>query len=104
MFDVEDFTDLALDTLASVLEKKVLDLLISGLGIAVGGFWFKVVSFAVKLLFKHVVKPAAEDLMAEGYLFLRKQALAKKVEEFKNAQTPDEADEAFANMLGAPRN
>lgn len=84
---------------ADLVVKKILDfiaakaafLLIGPLG------WF--CKAAVKALVKYLIWPAFGDLLGEGAYLIREDKIAEKVTAYEGAQTDEEIDSAFDNLL-----
>jgi hypothetical protein len=68
-----------------------------------GGFWFKIVSFAIEWVFDNALIPFAEDGGTELIGYLKKNELHTKVIKYNEAVTDNEIDKAFDNLISGSK-
>ena len=87
---IEEIVDELDDYLYAYLRKKILAYALKTLGLAATGFWGKVAIKIVGLVVDKLIIPAFIDLKNEGFLFLRKQELKKKLKKYMEAETSED--------------
>lgn len=93
---IDDVVGIAVDGAVSIVLKLALKRLLLALG---PGLWFNLLSWLIKKIFKWLIGPAIEDMEHEGYRVYREKELRKKLEAYKEANTNEEQDAAFDNLI-----
>ena len=100
---LRDVVDIADDYVYDYLKKRILVFALEKLGMVATGFWGAIVAKLVLIFLDKVVIPALEDMKEEGFLFLRKKELERKLREYIEASTDEEFDAAFDNLIKSSR-
>lgn len=95
----EDIVDVLDDYVYEHMKKKVLAYALVTLKLSPGGFWAYLVTKVLTLIIDKLVIPALKDLKEEGFLFLRKKDLEKKVKKYLESETEDEFDQNFDDLI-----
>lgn len=96
--NLQDVLGLGESLTKETIIKQVTTFALSKLGLAAGPIGW-LVSFIIKLTINYLIWPALENMLGYGALIYRKQVLATKVEAFKEAQTNEDLDSAFDNLI-----
>ena len=63
----------------------------------------RIVAYAVKLFVSKVIFPALRALSAQGFLFIREKELKAKLKKYMEANTNEEFDDAFDDLIAGSK-
>lgn len=87
------------DTIKSLLVNQIL----KATSLPIVGFWGSISVKVVEILVSKILFPGLEALAAEGFLFIREKELKAKLKEYMEAQTNEDFDESFDNLISGSK-
>ena len=87
------------ELLKPILVRKLLTLV----SLPLTGFWGRICIKLVEILIDKIIFPALDAMVDEGFLFIREKELKAKLKKYMEANTDEEFDEAFDNLIAGSK-